>query len=303
MGQNTGIEWADDTVNGQMGCDGCELYNPKTDPATWTCYAETLVTRRLEQGPAKGWPESFNKPELFPLRIQKACHWPDLTGQRRPRKPWLNNLPRHIFFNDLGDTFTESLPLDWLRPYIPAMAATKHIWMILTKRPERMYRFFEMQGTIPRNFQLGTSLTTTAQFSRVDSLLGCRDIDPDCFLWLSIEPQRGPVLLGPRYLHQPQRTIDWIVVGGESGYKAHPYNVAWARSLINEGEKYHLPVFVKQLGSRPYKNTGWQTLEDSGYATPVHLRDSKGGDWKEWPIELCARMMGLSNGMTKGATP
>ena len=28
-GENTGIEYCDDTVNPLVGCDFCELYNPK----------------------------------------------------------------------------------------------------------------------------------------------------------------------------------------------------------------------------------------------------------------------------------
>src|SRR4051812_33920511 len=107
MGNKTSIEWADSTLNLEMGCDGCELRNDQTD----TCYAGKLTDRFAG---LTGWPEAFDKPKLFLHRLDGALRWSDLTGKQRPEKPWLNGLPRIIFLDDMGDTFTESLPEDWL---------------------------------------------------------------------------------------------------------------------------------------------------------------------------------------------
>jgi len=105
MPKDTNIHWCDSSVNLMMGCDGCELWRE----GSRHCYAGTLTLRHAGR---KGWPESFDRPRLFPERLAGALRWPDLTGTARPGKPWLDGLPRVVFVNDMGDTFTESLPPD-----------------------------------------------------------------------------------------------------------------------------------------------------------------------------------------------
>ena len=110
MSKDTNIEWADSSLNLQMGCDGCELRNLKA--GINSCYAGTLTDRY--GGTNKGFPKSFEEPVLFLDRIVEMMKWKTLTGKERPKKPWLDGLPRIVFLNDMGDTFTESLPLDWM---------------------------------------------------------------------------------------------------------------------------------------------------------------------------------------------
>src|SRR5215467_10210005 len=99
MAKGTKIEWADDTVNAEMGCDGCELWDPKNKVRI--CYAGLQTERMLSKGPLKGWPPTFDQPKIFPGRIATAARWKDLTGTVRENKPWLNGLPRTIFVNDM----------------------------------------------------------------------------------------------------------------------------------------------------------------------------------------------------------
>ena len=153
MGKDTKIEYADSTVNPVMGCTGCELYHP--DPSKNHCYAATLINRYAG---LKGWPKSFNEPEYFPRRIEKAIQWPDLTNTQRKTKSWLNDYPRIIFVNDLSDGFCPDVdPMIWLYPAMKKMAESPHIWLLLTKWPKRMRRFFE-QYAAPDNFWLGVSV-------------------------------------------------------------------------------------------------------------------------------------------------
>lgn len=72
--------------------------------------------------------------------------------------------------------------------------------------------------------------------------------------------------------------LDWIIVGGESGPCARPFNVAWADSILEQCKTAGVACFVKQLGASP--------LSD-GY--PMHLKSKKGGDWSEWPERLRVR--------------
>ena len=261
MGITTKIEWADSTINPVMGCDGCELWSKKVR----NCYAGNMTARYAGRA---GWPESFDKPTMFPDRIMKAASWSDLTGKDRHDKPWLNGLPRHIFLDDMGDTFTESLPVDWLMPHIKVMEKSPHAWMFLTKRPRRMLAFFEALGYVPKNFMLGTTVTTqrTADV-RLKYLNAIADIDDSVRLWISAEPLLENVYL-ERWLWDGHRQlIDLVIIGGESGPSARPMNTQWAREMIWDCQSSAVHTFVKQLGG----------------AT------DKGGDWALWPEELQVR--------------
>ncbi len=57
--------------------------------------------------------------------------------------------------------------------------------------------------------------------------------------------------------------LDWVIVGGESGPGARPFNLAWARSTIEQ---------CRECG-----------------ADALRLRDRKGGDMAEWPEDLRVR--------------
>jgi protein gp37 len=45
--------------------------------------------------------------------------------------------------------------------------------------------------------------------------------------------------------------LDWVIVGGESGAGARPFDLAWARSIVQQCQAAGVPLFVKQLGARP----------------------------------------------------
>ena len=45
--------------------------------------------------------------------------------------------------------------------------------------------------------------------------------------------------------------IDWLIVGGESGPGARPFDLAWARSAVQQCKAASVAVFVKQLGTNP----------------------------------------------------
>ncbi len=79
----------------------------------------------VKDGPRNGWPDAFDKPKIFPERMAQAERWSDLTGTKRDDKPWIPaSMPRLTFLCDMGDVFTEGLPLDWLDPFLSRMAAS-----------------------------------------------------------------------------------------------------------------------------------------------------------------------------------
>jgi hypothetical protein len=97
----------------------------------------------------------------------------------------------------------------------------------------------------------------------------------------------------------PGPRLDWVIVGGESGPGARPFDLAWARSAVDQCRAAAVAVFVKQLGSKPLD---WDRVEPTGNfrtnpetgkrefeVKGPRLRDRKGGDMTEWPSDLQVR--------------
>ena len=77
--------------------------------------------------------------------------------------------------------------------------------------------------------------------------------------------------------------IAWIIVGGESqqgGGKARPFDLAWARTTIEQCRAAGVAPFVKQLGSNPVRET---IHKDYGR---FNFKDRAGADPVEWPDYL-----------------
>lgn len=302
MGLHTPIQWCDSTINVQMGCKGCELWDPRR--GIRHCYAGALTERHAG---SPGYPEAFDKPRLFLERIDEALRWKDLRGtvrdgtsqgnrrgKTREPKPWLDGYPRTIFLNDMGDTFTEGLPVDWLLPHVPRMAASPHVWIVLTKRHQRMLKFVRLcrrsLGGLPKNFWLCVSLTNEASLGRVPYLLKIREELPGHVLGLSIESLLADLapLLRDRWPDLPGK-VSWVKIGGESDQPNAPARLcclSWIRGLV-EFFRPHAPVFVKQLGSHV------RHFDPGQGGARVPLRDGHGGDWREWPEDLQVREMPL----------
>jgi protein gp37 len=300
MGKHTKIEWADSTLNLQMGCDGCELWNPAA--GVKRCYAGNLTV--LHGGPGKkGWPTAFEQPRIFPERLQEALKWSDLAGKDRPDKPWLNGSPRLIFLNDMGDTFTESLPIDWLDDFIVPLAESRHIYIILTKRPRRMYDYFyahcSKDNLIPENFWLLTSVTGPENVGRIRELLKLRALGARV-LGVSYEPAWGAVdftripipeshgvlraingageldvLRGEQITNigvgYASPKLGWLIAGGESGAGAKPSHPNWFRAARDACQAVGVAYFFKQWGE-------W-TPHTAKRSTPMRVLD---GGTKVW---------------------
>jgi protein gp37 len=276
VAESTPIEWADSTVNAMMGCDGCELWDKKTGKGY--CYAAAITEERVGRTPQVGWPIAFGKPEIFPGRIEKAATWKDLTGMKRLAKPWLDDLPRVIFLDDMGDTFTESLPVNWLAPSLSVMADSRHLHLILTKRVPAAVAFSHT-FTLPANLWIGASVTSPKQKARLDQLRGVQA----ALRFASIEPLTDELDLTPWL----DGTLQWVICGGGSssrGRRAKPFRLSWARRLRDACADAGVPFFMKQTGSH-----GWDGTE--GEWRELRLLDGKGANWNEWPADLRVRQM------------
>jgi protein gp37 len=96
--------------------------------------------------------------------------------------------------------------------------------------------------------------------------------------------------------------LDWVIVGGESGPGARPFNIQWARDVVKQCKAADVAVFVKQLGSKPYRicescgpefpsqcRMYGRDGHDHSRQLPLYLKDRKGGDMSEWPEYLRVR--------------
>lgn len=259
MGKETGIQWCDSTINIQMGCEGCELIKGQKTPK---CYAKVLTDRYAGM---KGWVNKFEEPKIFMERIPKMLAWNDLTDKPRENKEWLNGLPRLIFMNDMGDTFSRGMDKDWFADVLPHIRKSSHQYLVLTKWAKRFAEFSE-RHELPRNIWAGASVTTNKTRFRINHI---RQVKGSIVKWLSVEPMWENIDFNG------YEDISWMVLGGESGHDASECKLEWIESAVAFCNKNNIPCFVKQLGTHLAKKMG--------------LKDSHGGDMSEFPSHLQIR--------------
>jgi protein gp37 len=293
LGKATGIQWCDSTVNCTSGCDGCELWSAA---AKGPCYAGHLHEARLARSMPALYAADFTEVRMIPGRMAKAAGWSDLTGTARPGKPWLDGIPRVVFVDDMGDLFSKAVTFEFIRDEVTEVARNpkgrRHVWMLLTKRPSRMYAFSAWLGeqglNWPRNVWAGASVTTAKTLTRAAWLKKV----PAPVRFLSLEPQWEYVDLRDALA---SGEVHLVIQGGESdqgAHEGHPFDLGWARSVRDQCAAAGARYFLKQFGSRPY-DSGCRVSIDGpdSHAVALDLSDSHGGDWSEWPEDLRVREM------------
>jgi protein gp37 len=219
---HTGIEWTDKTWNPTTGCS-------KVSPGCRYCYAEALTERF---------------PQSFPKGFQLTLH-PDRLEQ--PRK-W--RTPSRIFVNSMSDLFHEDVPFSYLQEVFQVMKETPwHIYQILTKREDRLADLASRLDWT-KNIWAGVSVESQRYVHRIDAL---RKV-PAAVRFLSCEP-----LLGELDLNLDG--IDWVIVGGESGYHHRPIQTAWVRKILHQTRADGVAFFFKQWGGT-HSKAGGRTLDD-----------------------------------------
>jgi protein gp37 len=314
MSANSEIAWTRHTFNPVWGCT-------KVSAGCANCYAEAWAKRTGDDvwGPGE-------------RRVFGDAHW------REPLK-W-NRLAalageRHRVFCgsmcDIGEDHpTTAAQLPRLMELIFSTPSLD--WLLLTKRPERLGPYLgawlddqdwrtSPSGTTKPAWWLGTSIEDQATADRrIPELLRW----PASVHFVSYEPALAPVDLSP-YLpcahvefqqtaggwactncgtigfDAPARPgVVWVIVGGESGPRARPFHVEWAREAVRQCRAFGAAPFVKQLGANVMASgmsgpgehwpIGGSDLVDTGrgYFSKA-LRDRKGSDPEEWPRDLRVR--------------
>ncbi len=222
MANNSRIEWTESTWNPATGCT-------KISPGCKNCYAERMA-KRLK---AMGQPNYSNGFEL-------TLHENVLELPSR----WLK--PQTIFVNSMSDLFHKDVPVEFIKKVFDVMhRAYWHQFQVLTKRSDRLVELDKILEWTP-NIWMGVSVESREYKFRIDDL---RRTHAEV-KFLSLEPLLGP--LTPINL----RSIDWVIVGGESGPKARPMNPEWVMDIRDDCLKKDVPFFFKQWGGVQKKKNG-----------------------------------------------
>ena len=230
----TKIEW----VRNSDGSQG-ETWNPVTGctPVSTgcdNCYARRMAVRFCGRGsyPAD---EPF-RVEIHPHRLDIPLHW---------------KKPRMVFVCSMGDLFHDDVPKSFIGDVWNVMArCPQHMFQVLTKRPARISQalgpsgcgFYAKTGPVPRpqpNVWLGvTAENQAAANERIPILLDC----PAAVRFVSCEP-----LLERIGMRRCLSSLDWVIVGCETGPGRRPCKLGWVLNIVEQGRAWDVPVFVKKL--------------------------------------------------------
>jgi protein gp37 len=290
MSGKSTIEWTDATWNPTTGCT-------KVSPGCAHCYAETIAKRFKHDGPYVPWTV---KAQREPGRPAVTLHPDRLDWPLKQKKPL------RIFVDSMSDLFHEDVPDAFIHRVIMTMQGywgidgqvlevekrPKHIYQVLTKRPERMAEFIKVRWPhgLPPNIWLGVSVENQRYADkRIPPLLQT----PAAVRFISAEPLLGPVDIdqyldrgyesgGPQgWVAEP--SIDWVIVGGESGPRARPMHPDWVGSLRDQCKAAGVPFFFKQWGqwmrsmdrpadtTSPHTHVVWSGHTFDNAYDPAHL--------------------------------
>lgn len=253
------IEWTDHTFNPWIGCT-------KVSPGCANCYAASLDHRwgHDSWGPGKPRRRTSAANWKQPLRWneeQQMRYLERNAGEPIPDRP-------RVFCASLADWLDEEIPIEWLADLLDLIDRTPNLdWLLLTKRPQNWYKRVSAidsdfavgwidcvdmpeRGVIPQNVWIGTTVEDqTRADERIPQLLRI----PARVRFLSCEPLLESVDLAHVCFNGADSFgtmpgIHWVICGGESGARARPMNVEWARDLRDQCALAGVAFFMKQLG-------------------------------------------------------
>jgi protein gp37 len=150
----------------------------------------------------------------------------------------------------MSDLFHEDVPFSYLKKVFAVMKETPwHIYQILTKRDKRLLELSEKLDWA-ENIWMGVSVENQQYTSRIDAL---RQV-PSAVRFLSCEPLLGSVNLN-------LQGIDWVIVGGESGFRHRSIETEWVREILQQTRDANVAFFFKQWGGT-HSKSGGRLLDD-----------------------------------------
>ncbi|AUD04602.1 DUF5131 family protein [Spirosoma pollinicola] len=217
------IEWTEMTWNLTTGCDkisaGCKF-----------CYAE-VMTKRLQAMGSPKYLDGFKIVKVHDSELHLPFTW---------------KKPKVVFVNSMSDMFHKDIPLSFIQKVFDTMnQCSQHTFQVLTKRAELLVKYSD-QLNWSKNIWMGVSVEDERVADRIEHLRN----SGAAVKFLSLEPLIGPLsnlnLTG----------IDWVIVGGESGFKARPMNPEWVEEIQIQCKQQGVAFFFKQWGGKKKKLAG-----------------------------------------------
>jgi protein gp37 len=257
----------------------------RVSPGCSNCYSESNNSRCLPRN-GTGLPFDRRSRDLIEPFVDEKILAQPLCWKK----------PRKVFVCSQTDLFGEWWTDGQIDRVFAVMAlCPQHTFIVLTKRPERMQKYFKWRDVArlnpPRdrvdaigreaneiwrspicgskpyplgflmplpNVWLGVSVERRENLNRIDVLRAT----PAALRFLSLEPLLED--LGGLDL----RGIDWVITGPESGVRARPMDEDWVRSLRDQCVAAGVAFFYKQK-------------IEAGKKIGTPLLD--GRRWMEWP--------------------
>lgn len=320
MGETTGIAWTNHTFNAWWGCT-------KVSAECDHCYAETFDKRVGGKNWGKDAPRRFFGEKHWREPLKWAANAAK-AGERR--RVFCSSMADVFEDRDDLETErqklwalvrrTASLGTDrvaigaMLEATDPARAAALRIesinvgtwgldWLLLTKRPKNILKMCppDVLPLVWAGATVGVkkSVWRAAELVKVPARVRFLSVEPqleglDLSAWLGacrcdVEASEGAGMHAASCSATRSR-IDWVIQGGESGPKARPFDLEWARDLRDQCKAAGVAYFLKQLGadargtrSGPPFRPG---MPPSEFEVRLRLKDRAGADPSEWPADL-----------------
>lgn len=300
MAEITKIAWCQSSWNGWIGCS-------KIAEECQFCYAAEMDSRKRWDGGRTHWGPGVPRYRTKPANWAKPRQWNEEQKKRIEAgviEPW------RVFGGSLMDWADNEVDPTWRAAYWRLIAETPLLtWLLLTKRAPNIERM------LPPGFSRKTYphvwLGTTAGTQKRVDVDGMRLLLTDAAVsFLSIEPQLEEVNLRAwlRAAHELQRR-PWVIIGGESGRQARPFDIGWARIVLAQCREFGAPAFMKQIGARGFEARlaaarasdepsdrlwfgGWTRVDKGGesrWVRQYRTKDPAGADPAEWPADICVR--------------
>lgn len=255
MAEHSAISWCDATFNPWIGCT-------KVSPACDHCYAERWAGRfgriAWDRPPVRTSLANWHQPMAWNAKAVQ-------TGRSI-----------RVFCASLGDVFDNAVPYIWRAALWSLIEATPALtWVLLTKRignAQRMLPPDWLERPLS-NVWLGATVVNQEEADRdIPRLLAV----PAAAHFVSCEPLLSPIEFDHEWLecesfghaddcdddlcalnadeHScagqviPQPSINWVIVGGESGPDARPVHPEWVRSIRDQCALAQVRFHFKQWG-------------------------------------------------------
>jgi protein gp37 len=285
----SGIPWCDYGWGVVEGCTKCS-------PGCEHCYAQAMLRR-------------FRKPltpTLFPDRLDQPAH---------------TKKPGTVFVCPMGDLFHEDVPFAFSTEVMrTARAYRDSVFVVLTKRPERMQTAGLCVGDPVPHVWLGVSVSTQAEADKHLPILA-RSAEQGWNTWVSVEPLLEEVRLPRGWMWHGQmagppigepyklKTDQLVIVGCESGPGARPFQDDWARSLRDQCAAACVPFYFKQrpawgeLQCDVCEGKGWTIYAASAKPPPHACANCRGSGLTPWGRRGKVEHLPLLDGVRHDALP